>query len=251
MYERLSLPAFAELTNESFDSFLIPQKDKRRKVALANIVWCNYEEAGRSAELFIKLFPELRDSTNIFFMQPSKKALRRFPLSNIALPLPLLDETMWAHRILDDRIRHHTTEIADISLHQIPARMDRLEKALPSKRCKAQSRMIKSVMSSRSMSNESMARLVIIRKALFGTADVATAPHIVEAEPTGSLNRKARNASDKSNGVSIAAFPGANFWEQDDGGTSTVSLATSGRNGNAQSSRRGESFPGDRFWVRQ
>ena len=166
VYERLSLPASADRTGDIFRNFSIPAQDKQRKAFLANVLWCNLDEADRSSELFLQLFPELRDSTNIFFVAPSNKALRRFPSASGTTP-SVLDQSLWAHRILDDRIRHHTAEIADISLHCVPERMKRLEAGGCFQKSIAQTRMVKSIMSSRGIQCESMARRIIMQEKLF------------------------------------------------------------------------------------
>ena len=172
VYERLSLPAYADRTGEIVSNFSIPTKDKQRKAALANVLWCNLQEADRSSELFLQLFPELRDSTNIFFMAPSKRALRRFPSSSGTTP-SVLDQSMWAHRILDDRIRHNTAEIADITLHCVPERMKPLEAGCCLQKSIAQTRMVKSIMSSRRIQCESMARRIIMQEKLFDSRRTA------------------------------------------------------------------------------
>lgn len=70
------------------------------------------------------IFPELHNSSEIIFLSPSKKAIRRFPTCDPA-PKPLRS-TFWAQKILDDRIRVYVAEIADLSLRVVPSLMERL-----------------------------------------------------------------------------------------------------------------------------
>jgi hypothetical protein len=57
----------------------------------------------------LEIFPELKESTNIFFMAPSKKSLRRFP--STLSPVPLSRE-MWSHNFYKERVRQGVHEVA-------------------------------------------------------------------------------------------------------------------------------------------
>lgn len=64
------------------------------------------------------IFPELKTSTNILFLEPSKKAIRRINTDN-PMPRPL-GEDMWAHTKLSTAIRRNVAEVADIALRKVP-----------------------------------------------------------------------------------------------------------------------------------
>jgi hypothetical protein len=72
----------------------------------------------------LELFPELRNSTNIVFIRPSQKGLRRFR-SQDRIPDPL-DRAMWAHTLFDERIRRNLKEVASAGLCEIPSLFSRL-----------------------------------------------------------------------------------------------------------------------------
>ena len=66
----------------------------------------------------IKVFPELRGSTDINFMEPTKKGLKRVPCSD---PMPgLLSAGMQAHTRLSDLVRHNLAEVAGYGLRNSP-----------------------------------------------------------------------------------------------------------------------------------
>jgi hypothetical protein len=67
----------------------------------------------------LDIFPELKDSTNIIFLEPSKKGLKRFRHSG-NVPEPL-ESPMFAHLSLSSRIHQHVREVADLSLRKVPA----------------------------------------------------------------------------------------------------------------------------------
>ena len=90
-----------------------------------------YDEADLSAALLTEIFPELVYSSDIQFMLPSKKALRRFPCATV-LPRPL-PEKLNAHCLLSDRIRHNLAEIADLAVRRLPALMMELDRSLTAK----------------------------------------------------------------------------------------------------------------------
>jgi hypothetical protein len=82
-----------------------------------------YEEADHSCELMLEIFPELTNSPDIYYVTPSKKALRRFPCMDASLQRPFPDTIQQpAHRMLSDQIHRIVVEIADIGLRKIPAR---------------------------------------------------------------------------------------------------------------------------------
>jgi hypothetical protein len=78
-----------------------------------------FETANESMTFMLTLFPELQESTNIIFREPSKKGQRRFrALHHAAPPLP---REQWAHIVLDERIRRNMREVASHALLTVPA----------------------------------------------------------------------------------------------------------------------------------
>ena len=72
----------------------------------------------------MKLFPELRFSTDIRFARPSKKGLRRIPSSK---PMPgHVGPDMQAHARLTELIRRNVSEVAALGLTELPALFLRL-----------------------------------------------------------------------------------------------------------------------------
>jgi hypothetical protein len=131
-----------------------------------------YDEADQSANLMMEIFPELLHSTDIYFVLPSKKALRRFPCIDV-LPRPL-PTTLQGHRLLSDRIHRNLVEIADLALRQIPQRAVALDRYIESKSRQStkstiyewSTQRLKAMVQNGSYSNESEARIAIIRTAL-------------------------------------------------------------------------------------
>ena len=111
-----------------------------------------------------EIFPELLESTDVYFVTPSKKALRRFPTPD-PIPPPL-DRTMHAHRFLDDRIHRAVAEVAGFALRKVPSLTIALETGIKSRHVAPSPRLLAAVMSSRGISNEAAARVVIIRQML-------------------------------------------------------------------------------------
>lgn len=155
-----------------------------------------------------EIFPELLESTDVYFVTPSKKALRRFPTSD-PIPPPL-DRTMQAHRFLDDRIHRDVAEVADFALRKVPSLTIVLETGSKSLHNAPSPRLLVAVMSSRGISNESAVRFLMIRQMLFkGTQHQ---PPSMEAFGEANSNEVVRgeNGAKSNNGESL---PGSNFWE--------------------------------------
>jgi hypothetical protein len=106
------------------------------------------------------IFPELAHSTDIYFVLPSKKSLRRFPCVDI-LPRPL-PTTLHAHRLLPDRVHRNVVEIADLALRRVPQQaiaLDQYFKANVNKKSTCEWPMTHHF-------NDREARLAFIREAL-------------------------------------------------------------------------------------
>jgi hypothetical protein len=70
------------------------------------------------------LFPELAYSTNINFMSPSKKGIRRFPSAD-PTPQPI-DISMSVDEVLQTITRAHVVTVADVCLRLVPQLLFRL-----------------------------------------------------------------------------------------------------------------------------
>jgi hypothetical protein len=87
-----------------------------------------YEEADASCKLILEISPELTHSICIYYVAPSKKALRRFPCADVAPRVP--ENTVPAYRKLSDRIHRAVVEVADLGLRELPGRTMSLEQGL-------------------------------------------------------------------------------------------------------------------------
>jgi hypothetical protein len=76
------------------------------------------EDADNSAEFMIGVFPELRIASDVAFLVPSKKALRRIH-TNCPIPGPLLPD-MGARMQLCTIRRQNVVEVADAALRRVP-----------------------------------------------------------------------------------------------------------------------------------
>jgi hypothetical protein len=190
IYERLSIRSHDCSEFLEFCSiFSIPLKDKRKKTALTEKVWSNYDQADASVKLLSIIFPELRHSTDVCFVAPSKKSLRRFP-SPEALPEPL-DRRLWAHILFEERVRRNVSEVANAALRFVPELTLQLSGIQPRATTRS-SRQLKAAMSVRGLSDLSAARLEVMREFLSSKKS----------------RKKEGENGDKS-------YPGDKFWEKD------------------------------------
>jgi hypothetical protein len=120
----------------------------------------------------LELFPELLDSPEFFFAQPSKKALRRFPSVE---PMPRqLSIAMRADRVLDDRIRSNVAEVADVTMRIVPSLLHHSKLSVGDRgramRADCPSHLgkfLSAIMMNRGISDEGAARGMIVRQVLF------------------------------------------------------------------------------------
>jgi len=179
----------------------------------------------------LELFPELKDSTNIFFIEPTKKGLRRFRSSEL-LPGPL-EEAMWAHTLLDTRIRQNVKEVASLRLGRVPALLDRLNKT--DDRHEDTIRQQQAIMKSRGYTEWKQCRLEIMKDFLLPSEqnsnmtviNGAGSRHSEESDLKSSATVRTSNLTTKS-------LPGADFWANDDA-----------------TKKREQAYPGQNFWDDQ
>lgn len=205
------------VTLRPFFLFALVNKANRSSLQLIN-KGTTYDEADQSAKLILEMFPELNDSTDLFFLMPSKKAFRRFPASQ-PLPRPL-DRSMRAHRILHDRISRATVEVADIALRKLPSLTIYLDKKLTSKRLVANvhPRLLEAVITTRGISNPFVARQVFIREVLLsGTRRQSS---FVERGKNLKGIVEKNYGGGKLNGKNT--YHGANFWEVEQSASSNA-----------------------------
>jgi hypothetical protein len=182
----------------------------------------------------LELFPELRDSTNIVFIRPSQKGMRRFR-SQDPIPDPL-DRAMWAHTLLDERIRRNLKEVAVAGLCKIPSLMSRLAKSGDSQRDMAASqRQEKAALRAHEGESWELCRLRLMREffsdARGGSAWKASALPPSDRRPRFSLPANfhvVEKSSDKSTRAGRMSLPGDNFWVAEKAAT--------------------RNLPGEKFW---
>lgn len=188
----------------------------------------------------LHLFPELGDSTNIFFVLPSRKSLRRLPSSDL-LPLPL-DRTMWAHTFLDDRIHRNVAEVADVGLRLVPSLLGSLGKALESHdKESATLRRLDAVIGVHGSSDYYSARRIFIQEVLLQQAGYL---HSTSQKGTTSSRESASTRNNAMSTERHTSYPGDNFWERN--GSKREKPMNS-----VKQSENGEKFPGDNFWITQ
>ena len=125
IYERLSLMG----NNEQelvrlYETFKIGSKVKKRKKSLAETMWRSLDLAKQSAMLMYKLFPELKNSDTLRFVEPSRKGIRRFRYD---FTIPAADyETLRAQKVIDDRIRRNVSLVASVGMCRIPSLLSKL-----------------------------------------------------------------------------------------------------------------------------
>ena len=156
-----------------------------------------------------EIFPELLESTDVYFVTPSKKALRRFPTPD-PIPPPL-DRTMHAHRFLDDRIHRAVAEVAGFALRKVPSLTIALETGIKSRHVAPSPRLLAAVMSSRGISNEAAARVAIIRQMLLkGTNRQPPSPMAAYSKAHSKEVVRGENGAKSNKGKS---HPDSNFCE--------------------------------------
>jgi hypothetical protein len=167
----------------------------------------------------IELFPELRDSTNIVFIRPSQKGLRRFR-SQDRTPDPL-DRAMWAHTLFDERIRRNLKEVASAGLCEIPSLFSRLVTSGSQRDKVAFQRQEKAAISAHEGESWERCRLRVMAEffsdARRGTPRSTWNPNELSStarRPRFSLPVKlhADKSSEKSTRTGRLSLPGDNFW---------------------------------------
>jgi hypothetical protein len=168
----------------------------------------------------LELFPELCDSTNIVFIRPSQKGLRRFR-SQDRIPDPL-DRAMWAHTLLDERIRRNLKEVASAGLCEIPLLMSRLAKSGGSQRDMAAiQRQEKAALRAHDGGSWERCRLRLMREffsdARGGTLRSAGKVNALSSDRRPRFSLPANlyvvdKSSDKSTRTGRMSLPGDNFW---------------------------------------
>ena len=106
----------------------MPASELRLICFLFTIIGMKYEEADASCELMQEIFPELLHSVSIYYVTPSKKALRRFPCPEV-MPRPP-ENAVPVHRRLSDHIHRAVVEVADLGLRELPSRGLALDRGL-------------------------------------------------------------------------------------------------------------------------
>jgi hypothetical protein len=175
------------------------------------------DEADHSSDLMMELFPELLDSPEFFFSQPSKKAMRRFPAVE---PMPRqLSIAMRAERILDDRIRSNVAEVADVTLRIVPSLLHHSKQPVGERgramRADCPShfgKFLSVIMMNRGISDERAARGEIIRQVLFQGSRRQSLRTRADGEANLAVVAS-RGSRSKQSGKANFPLPGVSFWE--------------------------------------
>jgi len=188
------------------------------------------EKADASTAFMYEIFPELKDSTNIRFKEPSKKAVRRFRSSGYQ-PAPL-DKSRWAHNFRIERTRRHVVEVADLSLRVVPRLSDRLSKldAHREEHSIHNANRQEALMKSMDLFPWRKCRIVFMKSYVASSTQVGSGVPALKNTSNGvnghkafdSLTQEAISDTSKSqrpdaNGVQNSKYPGTNFWEGDSG----------------------------------
>lgn len=161
------------------------------------------------------LFPELRDSTNIYFIRPSQKGLRRFRSQDL-IPNPL-DRAMWAHTLLDERIRRNLREVAAAGMSMIPV----LFAKLSTSNGKGKDHFSRRIQSADNSAEWERCRLELMRE-FFSDARRLTRKKVLH--PTEfSESQSSRSVTggslqtDNAKRAHAVSLPGNGFWVNDKG----------------------------------
>eukprot|EP00547_Thalassionema_nitzschioides_P014161 CAMPEP_0194249366 /NCGR_PEP_ID=MMETSP0158-20130606/20316_1 /TAXON_ID=33649 /ORGANISM="Thalassionema nitzschioides, Strain L26-B" /LENGTH=316 /DNA_ID=CAMNT_0038985875 /DNA_START=271 /DNA_END=1217 /DNA_ORIENTATION=+ len=123
IYERLGDKSFDKnQAADLYESFLVPKKEKHKKVFLAQSIWNNYGDVKKSISTMLIFFPELDSSLNIVFREPSSKSRRRFSKADKVVQLPV-DKNFWDEISLEGKLKKHMKEVATIYMTKVPTIM--------------------------------------------------------------------------------------------------------------------------------
>jgi hypothetical protein len=204
-----------------------------------------------------EIFPELRYASDIEFRRLSKKSLRRFSTLN---PGPETKQRgLRAHAIFDDYVSVATREVANNLLLRVPALMEKLRWT---KILKSEDRLLDGFMHDRNISNQAIARRVLLREMLLKYPVVEAVSRkaslvVIKARDEGGrgdLTSARTKVTSQRIKVINNADPANPFdSEHNSSSKSTNPFDPIGMVANESNgmTNHGKKFVGDRFWVRK
>ena len=102
-----------------YRNFDISPGEKLKKIALSEVLWTKIIFADRSAASMNFMFPELKNSLGISFMNPSSKGCRRFPKA-LKSPVPSIDPNLWKDISAEGKTKRHVQEAAMLFITKVP-----------------------------------------------------------------------------------------------------------------------------------
>lgn len=125
IYERLNSSVSEKDISTLYRNFDITPDEKLKKVALSQILWTKIVLADRSATSVKFIFPELKNSLGISFLNPTSKGLRRFP-NALKQPVPPIDHEFWEEISVEGKTKRHVQEVAMLFITKVPELSNKL-----------------------------------------------------------------------------------------------------------------------------
>jgi hypothetical protein len=125
IYERLNSSVSQKDVSTLYLHFDIAADERMKKVALAQILWTKIVMADRSTTSLNFIFPELKNSLGISFLNPSSKGQRRFP-NALKLSVPPIDHALWEEISVEGKTKRHVQEVAMLFITKVPQLSNRL-----------------------------------------------------------------------------------------------------------------------------
>jgi len=126
IYEKLNSSILEKDVSTLYRTFDIAPDEKKKKVALSQILWTKIVLADRSTATMNFIFPELKNSLGISFLNPSSKGQRRFP-NALKVPVPSIDHELWEEISVEGRTKRHVQEVAMLFITKVPELSNKLD----------------------------------------------------------------------------------------------------------------------------
>ena len=131
IYERLNSIISEKDVSTLYRNFDIAQDAKNKKIALSKMFWTKIVLADRSATSMTFIFPELKNSLGISFLNPTSKGRRRFP-NALKSPVPPIDHDLWKEISAEGKTKRHVQEVAMLFITKVPNLSNKLDSVLAS-----------------------------------------------------------------------------------------------------------------------
>ena len=126
IYERLNSSISENDLSTLYRNFDITPDEKLKKVALSQKLWTKIVLADRSATSMKFIFPELKNSLGVSFLNPTSKGRRRFP-NALKQPVPPIDHEFWEEISAEGKTKRHVQEVAMLFITKVPELSNKLE----------------------------------------------------------------------------------------------------------------------------